>query len=85
MGSIRVVGMVSPVAIPGLAMVLALVIGAAPAGAVCGDGILDVGEQCDDGNVSDLDGCTRTCRYEAIQHVDHSDGPRTGSGSAHPG
>ncbi|NVB82076.1 MAG: DUF4215 domain-containing protein [Kofleriaceae bacterium] len=27
----------------------------------CGDGYLDVGEQCDDGNLLDDDGCTREC------------------------
>ncbi len=27
----------------------------------CGDGVLDPGEQCDDGNASDGDGCDRTC------------------------
>ncbi len=28
---------------------------------LCGDGYLDVGEQCDDGNKLDDDGCTRDC------------------------
>ncbi|MEZ4368431.1 MAG: hypothetical protein R2939_19455 [Kofleriaceae bacterium] len=28
----------------------------------CGDGVLDLGEQCDDGNDEDDDGCTRDCR-----------------------
>jgi cysteine-rich repeat protein len=53
-----------------LALLLALQVGPASAGAVCGDGVIDLGEECDDGAVADLDGCTRTCRYEAIQHVD---------------
>jgi cysteine-rich repeat protein len=30
--------------------------------AVCGDGALDSGEQCDDGNSSDNDSCTSTCK-----------------------
>src|SRR5262249_48236120 len=30
--------------------------------AVCGDGIVDVGEQCDDGNVLDGDCCSSTCQ-----------------------
>jgi len=25
---------------------------------ICGNGSLDAGEQCDDGNVMDFDGCT---------------------------
>ena len=28
----------------------------------CGDGALDAGEECDDGNASDTDGCLTTCR-----------------------
>lgn len=28
----------------------------------CGDGTLDVGEQCDDGNMDDTDACTNRCR-----------------------
>lgn len=33
----------------------------------CGDGILqtDLGEQCDDGNVQDADGCDATCQIES--------------------
>lgn len=30
----------------------------------CGDGVLDVGEQCDDGNVMNNDGCSITCQLE---------------------
>ncbi len=30
----------------------------------CGDGILDPGEQCDDGNNVSGDGCSATCRWE---------------------
>ncbi|MCA9770950.1 MAG: DUF4215 domain-containing protein, partial [Myxococcales bacterium] len=30
----------------------------------CGDGNLDAGEQCDDGNVVDNDGCSATCQVE---------------------
>ena len=31
---------------------------------VCGDGTPDPGEQCDDGNLDDGDGCTSTCSFE---------------------
>jgi cysteine-rich repeat protein len=30
----------------------------------CGNGVLDVGEQCDDGNIADGDGCDETCQRE---------------------
>jgi cysteine-rich repeat protein len=33
---------------------------------VCGDGILQPGEQCDDGNTVDGDGCTATCQVELL-------------------
>jgi len=29
---------------------------------VCGNGIIDVGETCDDGNTIDGDGCSSTCQ-----------------------
>jgi cysteine-rich repeat protein len=31
----------------------------------CGDGTLDSGEQCDDGNTQDGDGCSATCEIES--------------------
>jgi cysteine-rich repeat protein len=33
---------------------------------VCGDGIREAGEQCDDGNLVDLDGCDSTCKFEQV-------------------
>ena len=30
----------------------------------CGDGTVDAGEQCDDGNIADGDGCSSTCQHE---------------------
>ena len=30
----------------------------------CGNGVTDPGEECDDGNISDGDGCTASCRFE---------------------
>ncbi len=36
----------------------------APAGGECGNGSLDPGEFCDDGNLNDGDGCSSACRIE---------------------
>ncbi len=33
--------------------------------AACGDGVVDTGESCDDGNRTSCDGCSRTCHPEA--------------------
>jgi cysteine-rich repeat protein len=38
---------------------------AAPGPAVCGNGALEAGEQCDDGNHDDGDGCSSTCTVES--------------------
>ena len=55
-----------------LRTLLRLVVGAlaclfltAPAWAACGDGILEAGEECDDQNVANGDGCSSTCAEEA--------------------
>ncbi len=37
---------------------------------VCGNGILDVGGECDDGNTMDGDGCSAQCTFEAYIDVD---------------
>jgi cysteine-rich repeat protein len=39
------------------------------AGSLCGNGMIDPGEQCDDGNHDDLDGCDSHCRYEMITRM----------------
>jgi cysteine-rich repeat protein len=44
---------------------------------VCGDGFEDPGEQCDDGNLDDDDGCSATCMREACRAAP-SAGCRTG-------
>lgn len=52
---------------PGSACVLAGPTGTPPATAVCGDGLLSAGEQCDDNNVVGGDSCSATC--VALPHV----------------
>jgi cysteine-rich repeat protein len=34
---------------------------------LCGNGVLDEGEECDDGNNEDLDGCSNNCFKEEIE------------------
>ena len=34
--------------------------------ASCGNGNLDSGEQCDDGNINNLDGCSSSCQIEVL-------------------
>ena len=34
---------------------------------VCGDGVVQAGEQCDDGNAVSSDGCSATCQTEQVQ------------------
>jgi fibro-slime domain-containing protein len=36
-----------------------------PGGGTCGDGIIERSEQCDDGNTTSGDGCSRICQIEA--------------------
>jgi len=36
---------------------------------VCGNGIREGAEQCDDGNRADFDGCSANCRFEQTQRV----------------
>jgi cysteine-rich repeat protein len=36
----------------------------------CGDGVVDAGEQCDDGNVASGDGCSATCGLETAGGAD---------------
>lgn|SRR5262245_33570229 len=40
-----------------------------PISSGCGDGIRSADEQCDDGNTTNLDGCSRTCRFEQTQRM----------------
>jgi cysteine-rich repeat protein len=43
--------------------------GAAAGPAVCGNGTAEAPEQCDDGNLDDLDGCSATCTLEPAHQV----------------
>jgi cysteine-rich repeat protein len=45
------------------------IVDAAIAGACCGDGIIEPGEQCDDGNTEDGDCCSSSCRFEPATAV----------------
>jgi len=36
---------------------------------LCGNGVRDPGEQCDDGNTTNLDGCSRTCDFEQVHRM----------------
>jgi cysteine-rich repeat protein len=37
--------------------------------ATCGNGMREGGEQCDDGNTTNLDGCDANCKFEEVQRV----------------
>lgn len=41
---------------------------------LCGDGLIDPGEECDDGNTADGDCCSATCRFEPVASVCVDDG-----------
>jgi cysteine-rich repeat protein len=36
---------------------------------LCGNGVRDPGEQCDDGNETNLDGCSKKCSFEQIHRM----------------
>ena len=52
-----------------------------PAPPVCGNGQVEDGEECDDGNVVDGDGCSATCTDESPPPPD-GDGTCSGDGTA---
>jgi cysteine-rich repeat protein len=50
---------------------------------LCGNGTLNSGEQCDDGNVANGDGCSSTCQVEVtIEYQQDFEGLNAGSASA---
>lgn len=48
-------------------------------GAICGNGVIETGETCDDGNLVDNDGCSSSCQTEAAPP-----GPGPGGGAITP-
>lgn len=52
---------------------------------VCGDGDLDQGEECDDGNGNDGDGCTAECVSEGGMGGFGPNGPGPGPGGSNAG
>ena len=46
----------------------------------CGDGVIQTGEQCDDGNTTSGDGCSSTCQAEAPYEIE----PNNSSAQATP-
>ena len=49
----------------------------------CGNGILDHGEECDDGNLIDGDGCSSTCRIDKKKKCPQCD-PKPKKNRCHP-
>ncbi len=46
----------------------------------CGDGVVDTGEECDDGNANSGDGCSSTCSVEASSNPPGGNGGGGGGG-----
>lgn len=61
----------SPTTSPAITLALLLVFGVATPGPaqICGNGIVEPPEECDDGSGFRLDGCTPDCTYEHTQRV----------------
>ncbi|MFH0770167.1 MAG: myxococcus cysteine-rich repeat containing protein [Candidatus Peregrinibacteria bacterium] len=56
--------------------------------AFCGDGVLHPGEECDDGNTANGDGCSDACFYESLcgnGNLDPGEGCDDGNGTAGDG
>ncbi len=49
---------------------------------ICGNGVLELGEECDDGNTNNGDGCSSTCKLE-IKVLYPNGGEVIASGSSH--
>jgi uncharacterized protein (TIGR03382 family) len=53
-----------------------------PAPPTCGNGVVDPGEQCDDGNTTNGDGCSSTCQDETTSGAKMAGGCCSASGGA---
>src|SRR5690242_11954468 len=40
-------------------------------GATCGNSVLEEGEDCDDGNATNLDGCDSACKFEQEHRINY--------------
>jgi cysteine-rich repeat protein len=38
---------------------------------ICGNGVREAGEQCDDGGLVNLDGCRATCQFEQVHRINY--------------
>jgi cysteine-rich repeat protein len=65
---VRALRAVRTVMMVGVLAAVGGVVAADPAFAVCGDGVFDPGESCDDGNIASEDGCSGSCRLEPRDH-----------------
>lgn len=45
-----------------------------PTSIICGNGIKEGAEQCDDGNTTNGDGCNSLCKSETVNRCNDSDG-----------
>ena len=46
---------------------------------MCGDGVINTGEDCDDNNTKSDDGCSSTCKREEISFYCNQTLPQNGS------
>ncbi|MCK6547814.1 DVUA0089 family protein, partial [Myxococcota bacterium] len=53
--------------------------------AICGNGTIDAGEQCDDGNTTGGDGCSATCGLEVVAEVEPNGTSTIANGPYTPG
>jgi cysteine-rich repeat protein len=48
---------------------------------VCNDGVIDIGEDCEDGNAADSDGCSSSCRREIPDEIEPNDDATEAAGN----
>ena len=47
-----------------MVLIITVFAGGALAAGTCGNGVVEMGEPCDDGNIASGDCCTATCQFE---------------------